>query len=271
MFDDDEDTVWDAPQPTAADFRLLGRIADQRAAILAIVPADRQDEVRRRYLLGLLDRMEESLCVRGHAAAAAEIEAGWTELAAHDAFLGGNGDGEAGAGEPGAGEPREAEPGKYLTEALARVTPEPGEEDPGGEERAVWRDEVVALARRLDELERPLGGRGGDLQAAGGVRPESPGSGLAVIRDAFHAFLPLADPEWWRFHPPRKPNARVRRQLRQLDKQRKRSLRRPAANAEEDFRRWLYDAIALYARAGDRRGLDRCLRLAGDFAAAGAA
>ncbi len=89
----DEET-WNPPKPTAADFRHLERIGDERAAIEgsgdpAVTPADRQDAALRQHLLATLDRMEEALCVHGHRMAEEEIAAGWQELAGWEERLGG--------------------------------------------------------------------------------------------------------------------------------------------------------------------------------------
>ncbi len=136
------------------------------------------------------------------------------------------------------------EPCRRFRDRLARVTP-----GCGHPESDRWCDFVTRLATDLDRLH--------DLGAE--ARPEA-----RVFRAAWRAFLPLADPGWWRAHPPARLNHQGRRLLRRLGKKRRRAARRP----QQGLMLRLADAIAIYARAGDGDGIERCRRLAAAFAEA---
>ena len=112
------------------------------------------------------------------------------------------------------------------------------------DERGEWRRLAARLAWYLDRLE------------AAGVasRPEA-----RVFGDAYRLVLPLAGERWWREHPPVRLNARQRRLLDKLRKQRRRIAR--GARGAESFELALNRAAAIYARGGDQRGVGRCLRL----------
>ena len=135
----------------------------------------------------------------------------------------------------------------FRDQALARLTSGPPDEGYCEERRQAWRAWVARLAARLDQ------------HRAGGAEA-SPAS--EFLAEAFGAFLPLIDPEWWRAHPPVKLNARKRRHLRSVRKLKKRAARYrwAAAGGREGYLR-LCEAIEAFARAGDEAALERCQRL----------
>jgi hypothetical protein len=83
-----------------------------------------------------------------------------------------------------------------------------------------------------------------------------------VLADAFRVFLPLADPGWWRAHPPVRLNAAARRELRRLDKKHKRGARRAwAGTLRAEMASRLAAASAVFLRRGDAGALAGCRRL----------
>ena len=124
------------------------------------------------------------------------------------------------------------------------------------EERAEWRLLAARIAWYRDRL-----------AAAGvGSRPEA-----RVFDDAYRAVAPLAGGRWWREHPPVRLNARQRRLLHALRKQRRRVARGGGRDGPQAFELQLNRAAAVYARGGDEAGVGRCLRLLDAIAEAEAA
>lgn len=152
---------------------------------------------------------------------------------------------------PGAASGPERERGtftRFRAEVLARAAGTPRDGGAGGPERRRWRAWALGLAHTLDRIYS----RG--LEAL----PAS-----QVVFHAFRAFLPLADPRWWRAHPPQPLNHDRRRRLRKLRKRRRRAARgSPAPAGSRHLGAALYDAIEVYVRAADEAGVERCLRLA---------
>lgn len=142
-----------------------------------------------------------------------------------------------------------------VQERLAAATPDAGYH---GAERRRWRGRVARLACCLDELHT----QGAGDSALG-----------ALLLLAFRAVLPLADPDWWRAHPRVRLNAEARRQLRRIDKRRRREARHGRAEtALGRLELQASSAAAIYARHGDVAALGLCARLfdALDQALAGA-
>ncbi len=129
------------------------------------------------------------------------------------------------------------EPCRRFRDRLAGVT-----SGSGGAESGRWCDLVHQLASDLDRIH--------DLGVE--ARPEA-----RVFRAAWRAFLPLADPQWWRAHPPARLNHQGRRLLRRLAKKRRRAARRPGHGLVLR----LADATAIYARADDGESIERCRQL----------
>ncbi len=143
----------------------------------------------------------------------------------------------------GGNPPRSTE---YRDQALARVTsglPDAGYYDAG---RVAWRAWVAGLARRLDGF--PV--RGLDARVGG-----------RVLLAAFRAFLPLADPEWWRARSPARLNAGQRRTLRGIRKLRKRARRGWARGGLGALELKLCDALEVFTRHGDGDRFGRCLEV----------
>ncbi len=136
---------------------------------------------------------------------------------------------------------------RYRDEARARLASAPPDASYRGAGRQRWRDRVSRLARLLDEL-----------QAGGG---DETGLGPLLVL-GFRALLPLADSGWWRARPKARLNAEVRRQLRKLDKRRRRIARGGGGDtALGRFGLRACGAAAIYARHGDAAALAACLRL----------
>ncbi len=140
---------------------------------------------------------------------------------------------------------------RFRDQARARATTEPPDAGYDLDERVGWRLWVAGIAADLDRLHSA--GRGGERTAW-------------VLLDAFHAFLPLADPGWWRAYPPSRPNAARRRELRRIHKARKRILRHGRERSPAgDLALWVVDAAEAYLWAGDAVGVGRCQRLINAF------
>ncbi len=131
-----------------------------------------------------------------------------------------------------------------VQERLAAATPDAGYH---GAERRRWRGRVARLVCCLDELHT----QGAGDSALG-----------ALLLLAFRAVLPLADPDWWRAHPRVRLNAEIRRQLKRIDKRRRRQARRRSAGTDLGRLGLLVTrAAAIYARHGDVAALGLCARL----------
>ena len=76
-------------EPSRLVLRDLERIAERRAEVEAVTPADDGEAEVRRLLLATLDEMEEELCARGRRAP--ELREGWQRLARFESFAGCNG------------------------------------------------------------------------------------------------------------------------------------------------------------------------------------
>ncbi len=133
---------------------------------------------------------------------------------------------------------------RYRDEARVRLAAEPPDAGFHSNGRRRWRDRVARVACCLDRL-------GADEPT---LEP--------ILRLAFRALLPLADPGWWRAHPRARLNAETRRRLREIDKCRRRAERRGrAATGLGRLRLRAFGAAAIYARHGDVPALDLALRL----------
>ncbi len=136
---------------------------------------------------------------------------------------------------------------RFRDQARARATTEPPDAEYYLDERIGWRVWVAGIAATLDRLHAR--GRGGEQISW-------------VFLDAFHAFLPLVDPQWWRAHPPSPPNAAQRRQLRRVHKTRGQVSRRGwESTPTGEMVLWICDAAEAYLWAGDGVGMERCGRL----------
>ncbi len=132
-------------------------------------------------------------------------------------------------------EPRQCT--RFRDQARARATTEPPDAGYHLDERVGWRLWVAGIAGALDRLHSQ--GRGAKQVSW-------------ILLDAFHAFLPLVDPGWWRAFPPSRPSAAQRRELRQVHKTRKR-IRRHGLEGSVigDLALWVCDAAEVYLWAGD--------------------
>ncbi len=138
---------------------------------------------------------------------------------------------------------RQAEHTRYRDEARARLASEPPDDGYHSNRRRRWRDRVSRVARCLDEL-----------------GPEDP-TLERILRLAFRALMPLADPGWWRAHPKARLNAAARRQVRWIDKRRRQYARRGrAGTALGRLGLRACGAAAIYARHADIAALDLCVR-----------